>query len=94
MKKNQLKYISNYSFKSLKKLKIVDLSINNLTLQSNDNDPSFKSLSPFQYCILLKELYLANNNISKIFGDWITIHRQLQKLNLSYNNIFSVKVSI
>lgn len=89
MEQNNLETIPQDSFSSLRNVKIIKLSNNNLTLQENDK----QLVSPFTYCNQLKELYLINNSISKIFHDWIIGH-QLHILNLSYNNISSVEVNI
>ncbi|XP_012235817.2 protein toll isoform X1 [Linepithema humile] len=94
MEQNHLRHISDRSFNFLTKLKIIKLSNNYLTLQStffDYIDPLIGTISPFHDCIDLEELHLANNNISKIFGDWITTHVQLHKLDLRYNNISSIK---
>lgn len=96
MEQNHLRTISDRSFRHLKKLKIIKLSNNHLTLQSTSFeyiDPLIGIISPFHDCTQLEELYLANNNISKIFGDWITTDIYLRKLDLSHNNISSIKVS-
>ncbi|KAG5334657.1 TOLL protein, partial [Acromyrmex heyeri] len=89
MEENQLMTISSHSFSFLKALKIAKFSNNYLTLEDSYHeypDP-FGSKSPFYDCVSLEELYLANNNISKIFSDWILSDLGLRKLDLKYNNI-------
>lgn len=87
--------IADQSFTSLKGLKIAKFSNNRLTLQSIFSEYyEFGSNSPFHHCVVLKELYLANNSISKIFDDWKLSDLQLRKLDLRYNNISFITVSI
>jgi len=95
MEENQLKTISIHSFRSLKELKIAKLSNNYLTLQdtSHEYHDQYGTKSPFYNCMLLEELYLANNSISEIFSDWILSDLRLRKLDLRYNNISYITVS-
>lgn len=84
--------ISNQGFSWLSNLKIAKLSYNYLTLQRNFTD-QYATKSPFHDCRFLEELYLANNNISEIFSDWILSNIRLRKLDLKYNNISVITVS-
>ncbi|XP_036138593.1 protein toll [Monomorium pharaonis] len=92
MEENHLRTISPQGFKHLKNLKIAKFSNNYLTL----HDPIHDSLEPFDRkssfyeCEILEELYLAHNNISEIYSDWITADTKLRKLDLKYNNISSI----
>lgn len=97
MEENQLMSISDQSFTSLRQLKVAKFSKNRLTLQSStffDYQDEYGIKSPFHDCIELKELYLANNSISEIFSDWKLSNLQLRKLDLRYNNISYITVSI
>jgi len=95
MEENQLKTISIHSFSSLKELKIAKLSNNYLTLQDTSHEyyDQYGTKSPFYNCMLLEELYLANNSISEIFSDWILSDLRLRKLDLKHNNISYITVS-
>ena len=95
MEENQLMTISGHSFSFLKALKIAKFSNNYLTLEDSYHEypDLFGSKSPFYDCVSLEELYLANNNISKIFSDWILSDLGLRKLDLKYNNISLIRVS-
>lgn len=86
LEKNQLTTIASQGFSFLKQLKIAKLSYNYLTLHQTFTD-QYGSKSPFHDCLLLEELYLAYNNISEIFSDWILSDLRLRKLDLKYNNI-------
>ncbi|XP_067205444.1 protein toll-like [Linepithema humile] len=86
MEQNHLKTIPDYSFYYLISLKIFYLSHNYLTL------PKWSNAFTIQYCSL-KEIYLVNNSISEILTDWITKYDELQTLDLSYNNISTIKTS-
>lgn len=96
MEENQLMIISDHSFTSLKQLRIAKFSNNRLTLRSTflGYHDEYGTNSPFHYCEYLKELYLANNNISEIFSDWKLSNLKLRILDLRYNNISSIDVSI
>ncbi|EZA52048.1 hypothetical protein DMN91_009805 [Ooceraea biroi] len=91
MQENQLVSISDQSFVSMKRsLKIVRLSKNHLTLQTThglEYRDEYGAKSPFAECESLEELYLANNNISEIFSDWVVSNPNLRQLDLKYNNI-------
>ncbi|XP_050465403.1 protein toll [Cataglyphis hispanica] len=92
MEENQLMIISDHSFTSLNQLKIAKFSNNRLTLRSTflGYKDEYGTNSPFHYCTNLKELYLANNNISEIFSDWKLSNLYLRILDLRYNNISSI----
>lgn len=90
--KNQLTTISNQGFSSLKQLRVATLSYNYLTLEQQFAD-QYGSKSPFHDCMLLEELYLANNSISEVFSDWLLSDIRLRKLDLKYNNITYITVS-
>lgn len=94
MEENQLITIDNNGFISLKELKIAKLSNNYLTLEYSFHGFPDQYQSPFHYCQSLEELYLANNSISEIFTDWIISDSRLRILDLKYNNITAITVSI
>lgn len=96
MEKNNLMTISDQSFSSLTHLKIAKFCHNNLTLKSTlfEYEDEYGQKSPFHNCILLEELYLNNNNIPVIFSDWILSSSKIRKLDLKYNNITFISVSI
>lgn len=95
IEENQLMTIANQAFSFLTKLKIAKLSNNCLTLQYTFHGfPDQYGKSPFHDCESLEELYLANNSISEIFNDWILSDLRLRILDLKYNNITAITVSI
>ncbi|XP_067205443.1 protein toll-like isoform X4 [Linepithema humile] len=83
MERNRLRTISNYSFGFLTNLKIIKLSHNSLTLS--------KWFFTFNLYSNIEKIYLINNSISEILEDWITNLKKLQTLDLSYNNISTIK---
>nr|XP_012234051.1 PREDICTED: protein toll-like isoform X2 [Linepithema humile] len=93
MAENFLRNIPDYSFNILYKLKIANFSHNFLTLYQKANifidENGITSL--FVECVLLQELYLANNRISQIFSDWKSLPN-LQILNLKYNYISKLSI--
>lgn len=91
MEQNNLKIISENGFEDMARLRIIRLSNNHLELKPIFHD-EFGPKSPFSECESLEELYLVNNNISFIFGDWI-LNTRLQILDLTYNNISFLNVS-
>lgn len=93
---NHLTTITHKSLSPMTSLRIASFSNNHLTLQSSWSDYSDMSTiySPFRDCTLLEELYLANNNVQMIFNDWLFNILKLRVLDLKYNNISILRVSI
>lgn len=93
---NHVTIMSSKSLNPTTKLRIARFSNNHLTLQSPEYiyPDVLGSHSPFHNCPSLEELYLANNTISAIFSDWMFINLKLRVLDLKYNNISVLKVSI
>nr|XP_033325300.1 protein toll [Megalopta genalis]XP_033325301.1 protein toll [Megalopta genalis] len=89
MSQNHLQVIEDTSFKSLESLKIASFSNNLLTFNNSLNayHDEYGNKSPFHHCFSLEELYLDNNNISEIFGDWTITSLKLKILDLKYNRI-------
>ena len=96
MEENRLQVIEDRSFNSLSSLLVAKFSSNRLTLNNSLilYHDEYGKKSPFHDCTSLEELYLANNNISEIFGDWIISSIKLRVLDLKYNKIPSISVSI
>ncbi|XP_032689997.1 protein toll isoform X2 [Odontomachus brunneus] len=90
---NQLKTISHKSLSPMTRLRIARFSNNHLTLQSSQFNFKDINYSPFHDCSSLEELYLANNNISIIFSDWMFVFLKLRKLDLKNNNISILKAT-
>ncbi|KOC59528.1 Protein toll [Habropoda laboriosa] len=89
MQENQLKTIEDTSFNSLTNLRVAFFSNNQLTFNNSLSfyQDEYGRKSPFHGCTSLEELYLANNNISEIFGDWIISSLKLRVLDLKFNKI-------
>ncbi|CAK9795656.1 Protein toll [Anthophora quadrimaculata] len=89
MQENQLKTIEDTSFNFLTNLRIAMFSYNQLTFNNSlfFYHDEYGRKSPFHGCTALEELYLAHNNISEIFGDWIISSLKLRILDLKYNRI-------
>lgn len=77
-------------------LRVARFSNNHLTLQSpwSSHLALYEAYSPFRDCISLEELYLAHNNVSVIYSDWMFNTLKLEILDLKYNNISVLSVSI
>lgn len=96
MERNNLQTIAFEAFTDTKKLSVVDMSYNNLTLinpifMNVEEFNEFGRISPFQNIHGLKHLILNHNKISEIFADW-RINR-LSYLDLRYNDIMKIEVS-
>ncbi|XP_067206517.1 protein toll-like isoform X1 [Linepithema humile] len=83
MERNYLSTIFDYAFIFLRRLKIINLSHNCLTLSKKSN--AFLIISSN-----IEKLYLVNNSISEILTDWKSYYN-LQILDLSYNNISTIE---
>ena len=81
-------HISHNAFKDLKILKAAVFSNNKLSFADDKNINN----SPFHYCKLLNYLDLSNNNISKIFNDWIS-NNNIKNLKLINNSFPDIKVN-
>ncbi|EFN86808.1 protein toll [Harpegnathos saltator] len=92
---NYLTTISHKSLSPMMNLKIARFSNNHLTLLSSRYSylDVYQMYSPFQDCYLLEELYLDNNNIPVIFGDWMFVILGLRVLDLRYNNISNLSAT-
>ncbi|XP_046735889.1 protein toll-like [Diprion similis] len=88
LESNGMRIIERKSFGPLTSLKIGRLSNNKLTL-IDDTFPG--QFSPFDSCVNLVELYLANNSIAQIFSDWQYILSKLNKIDLRYNQLSEIK---
>ena len=93
MSNNNLTYIDPIAFRHLENLIYADLSNNKLTLMSNDVYDILGPVSPLHYCYRLEELYLANNDISVLFSDWIISFYNLKELDLSFNSFRYLEVN-
>ncbi|XP_014472682.1 PREDICTED: protein toll [Dinoponera quadriceps] len=89
MENNHLTTIEHRSLNPMSSLRIARFSNNRLTLRSPLSNYSdiYALYSPFQNCLQLEELHVANNSISMIFNDWIFVMMKLRILDLKYNNI-------
>lgn len=96
MKENQLQIIEDTSFNNLENLQIAIFSDNQLSFNNSLAlyHDEYGKKSPFHACTSLEELHLARNNISEIFGDWIVSSLNLQILDLKYNQISYISVSL
>ncbi|XP_036324422.1 protein toll [Rhagoletis pomonella] len=93
---NNLFTININAFHDTANLKFLNLENNKIDLTeahaamlepSQHSNSDFDASSPFQFLYQLEELNLRNNSIMYIFNDWKTQLLELQKLDLSYNNI-------
>ncbi|XP_012276337.1 protein toll [Orussus abietinus] len=89
IERNDMIEISAQAFTALRELRIARFSHNSLTLNSSlkQFQDEFGTRSPFHYCDSLEELYLAHNNISEMYADWVVSSPQLRVLDLRYNQI-------
>lgn len=96
MQRNKLQSIDFEAFIDTKRLSMIDMSYNNLSLINpifiNIQDLEFGRISPFQNIHGLKHLILNHNQISEIFYDWKINH--LSYLDLSYNKLMKIEVGI
>ncbi|XP_059621553.1 protein toll [Phlebotomus argentipes] len=83
---NQLKTIPMDTFATTKSLEVINMANNQLTFMENQPGPIDLN-SPFQHLTKLTDLNLSRNQILRIFQDWLFNLSQLQRLDLSYNNI-------
>ncbi|XP_015589971.1 protein toll [Cephus cinctus] len=95
VQENNLMTIHEQAFNSLRNLNIARFSNNQLTLKSSFlmYEDEYGSRSPFHYCHSLKELYLAYNNISEMYGDWVISSPNLRLLDLKHNQLPSIETS-
>lgn len=93
---NNLLTINIYAFRDTANLKFLDLENNQIDLAEAHaaileptaySNSEFDANSPFQFLYKLQQLNLRNNSIMYIFNDWKTQLLELQKLDISYNNI-------
>lgn len=99
---NLLNYLDSEAFGPLEQLKHAQLSHNLLSFINEEGYPqgglSYTDIignqSPFRHCTKLEYLYLANNSIGDIFDDWRINLLKIRTLDLSYNKIQRLVVSI
>ncbi|XP_057337981.1 protein toll-like [Microplitis mediator] len=93
MSHNDMITIDPRAFYNLGSLKYLDFSNNVLTLKSDSYIDEFGPISPFHHIKKsVREINLAYNNISEIFGDWI-LAADIRILNLSHNYVNSLKTA-
>lgn len=92
---NHLKTIEDGVFDHLITLENAKFSKNKLTFLPSfpATNISEKITSPFENATSLKKLDLSHNMISHIFKDWLQ-SKSLTTLNLSFNNLIKLEVSI
>lgn len=95
LSRNSIKNINSYTFLKTNKLKTINLSNNKI----KDLQVNYPGLDPPQSILKdcsenLEALYLSHNNISQIYQDWIILMSRLQILDLSYNNLPNLSVSM
>ena len=93
MNNNNLKTIDTWAFKFTKKLSLIELSNNELTLQPTPRSILSSISSPFHTCNELQSLHLSHNNVSNIFEDWKT-SLNLKVLDLSHNQLQVLRVIV
>lgn len=93
MEKNRLLTVKSCFMNALKNLKVAKFSYNYLTLDNEKRKKYYFHLrtSPFYTNKNIKKLYLDNNKISEIYGDWLGL-KGLEYLNLSNNKLNHLKV--
>ncbi|XP_067618878.1 protein toll [Eurosta solidaginis] len=93
---NNLVTININAFRDTSNLRFLNLESNKIDLSEahaamleplQNQNSDFDANSPFQFLYQLQELNLRNNSIMYIFNDWKTQLLELQRLDLSYNNI-------
>lgn len=91
-----MKEIRGEQFKNLEKLKSLNISDNQLTTLSQTVQllDDFGNYSVLQKCNQLEDLQLANNSLMEIYTDWRLLKVNLHTLNLAFNSIQSVTVSV
>lgn len=90
LQNNRLSYLKPDTFKDLKNLKIIRLNYNNLTMKKS---PDF-GYSLLNQCDQIEQIYLQHNLVDTIFQDWLISHTRLRILDLKYNKLKSLSVSI
>jgi protein toll len=90
---NRLQHIAVQAFQHVAGLKQLTLSHNRLSLRGTETHIG-EVQSVLNACLELEELYVRNNSITTIFSDWILTLLNLRTLDLSYNRISSLVVSV
>ena len=90
---NRLQHIAVQAFQHVPGLKRLTLSHNRLSLRGPETHVG-EVQSVLNACLELEELYIRNNSITTIFTDWVLTLLNLQTLDLSYNLISSLEVSM
>ncbi|KAL7295921.1 hypothetical protein TKK_0010959 [Trichogramma kaykai] len=84
---NRLRYIDpnicNEYQNHLEQVEVVDVSRNQLTLERMTGTALDYV---FQNCISIRELYASNNNVPRLFHEWLT-NTNLQRIDFEGNNI-------
>lgn len=89
MSHNHLKSLEPQLFSSLIHLKTINLSYNQVNMSSGLEDSSI-----LNNCKEIESIDLSHNNVTKIFRDWLIIFVYLKDLDLSYNQIDRLSVSM
>jgi len=91
--KNRLRTIHSAAFASTLELRHLYLDHNDIDLLQPLWGTSIQSQlnSPFNFMTNLETLNLRNNSIIFVYGDWVTVMTKLRELDLSYNNISSLR---
>lgn len=92
MENNDLTFIHLNAFGYLRNLKVAKFANNKLTVRTGIYD-IFGHISPFHHCHSLEELYLAHNNITEMFSDWVVSNTRLRELDLKYNSFNYLQVT-
>lgn len=89
LERNDIRSIDIGTFESAKNLKEIMLSHNKLQLEE-----TITIVSPFNNNLLLEKVYLSHNFITNINEDWMLSKINLKYLDLSFNEINVLYVSI
>jgi protein toll len=90
---NLLQHIAVQAFQHVDGLKRLKLSHNRLSLRGTETHIG-EVQSVLKECLNLEELYIRNNSITTIFSDWVLTLLNLRTLDLSYNLISHLTVSM
>jgi protein toll len=93
MEHNRLRHIAVQAFQHVSELKQLTLSHNRLSLRGTETHVG-EVQSVLNACLDLEELHIRNNSITTIFSDWVLTMLNLRTLDLSYNLISSLVVSM
>ncbi|KAK9505977.1 hypothetical protein O3M35_009929 [Rhynocoris fuscipes] len=90
---NKIEIINEQAFAKTAELKTINLSNNRISKFSSYYSDKFGHHSILQSSIRLEAIYLAHNNITEIYSDWLISMTNLQIVDLSYNYLPSLSYS-